>query len=111
MLKKKGAFFVFAVLLGLLVPSASFAFPCYCNGCYIGDYGDVGSCYSDCLTLPFCRQSTPIFAPQVSQLDTCTGSGIAASCSPSTERSLRPWLELGASRVTPPSNPRVARST
>lgn len=31
-----------------LVAGPALAFPCYCNGTYIGDYDDIMSCYNDC---------------------------------------------------------------
>lgn len=34
------------LLLSLAQPAA--AFPCYCNGTYLGEYDDVMSCFNDC---------------------------------------------------------------
>jgi hypothetical protein len=38
---------VVAVLL-LVAPTAAFAFSCYCNGSYIGEYKTILGCYNAC---------------------------------------------------------------
>jgi hypothetical protein len=80
--------------LALFAPAMSFAFPCYCNGRYIGEYDDILACYNACsgFTLATPNKSSlrvSFLQDQLFSVQACAGD---------------PWLAPAGLARTPAAN-------